>query len=199
MWSVDLGAAHGEAAVVAAPTVVGDLVVVSLVAEGGPAGPGLAAYDKYVGTLRWVGSDPQRVWPQWANVRDSAAAAGELLVFGSSLSSGLQAVDAASGVARWAMTGGVECERQLASPVVVGDLVYLARADGTLSAVDVSTGDVVWSLPLTVAGERAAGTGCAIPGRIAAGAPLQATPAVAPDGTIVVGSLGGVLYAVGQG
>ncbi len=199
IWRTQVATTAGDALVRAAPTIVGDLVVVTAIREGGPGGPGVVAYDRYVGTPRWVGSDPDGVSGEWANVRNSAAVAGNRILFGSSLGYGFQAVDAVSGIARWASPESVRCDRQFASPVVVGDVAYLARLDGTLSALDVASGEVLWTLPLTVVGERAGAGECEIAGFVAPGAPIQATPAIAPDGTIIVGSMGGTLYAIGDG
>ena len=199
IWRTQVATSRGDALVRAAPTIIGDMVVVSAIREGDLGGPGIVAYDKYVGTVRWIATDPDGVAGGWAGVQNSAAVAGSHILFGSSLAYGFQSVGQLTGYAEWASPSAVKCQHQISSPVVVGNVAYLARLDGTLSAIDIARGAVLWSLPLTIAGERAVVHECEVAGLFAPGASLEATPAIAPDGTILVGSVGGILYAVGEG
>jgi outer membrane protein assembly factor BamB len=83
-------------------------------------------------------------------------------------------------------------------------VVYVPRFDGALYAVRASDGGVLWQLYL---GEERH-VGPALPGALGAqtscewdvpvGAPLYAPPAIAADGTVIVGSGEGFLYAVGE-
>ncbi len=191
--------AGARVTVLAAPTVVDDLVVVSIRSDAGLEGPALVALDKFVGAIRWQGADPAGTGSLRGSVRVSAALGGSDLVFSSSPAKGLAAVDAGNGSVEWATGLGVECEAQVSSPVVAGDLVYLARMEGSLHAVSVASGEELWNVALTIPGERSLGSGCTLEGAFAPGAAIQATPAVAADGTIVVGSMSGILYAIGGG
>ncbi len=185
--------------VLAAPTVVDDLVVVSVRSDAGLEGPALVALDKFVGTVRWHGTDPAGTGSLRGSVRVSASRHGSDLVFSGSPATGLAAVDAGNGTVKWVAELGVECAQQVSSPVVAGDLVYLARMEGSLHAVDAASREEVWDLALTIPGERSLGSDCALDGAFAPGAAIQATPAVAADGTIIVGTMSGILYAVGNG
>ena len=188
--------AAGQVRVLATPTVVGDVVVLSVIEEGTFNGPAVVGYDKYVGTERWRGRDG--IGASWSNVYNSASVAGGDVVFASSLSEGIQAVDGASGAAVWTAGSATLCDRQWASTVVVGDVVVVPRTDGSLYGFDVASASVLWELPLTEGEDQTSLAECTLGDLEIAFAQLQASPAIAPDGTIVVGSLGGVLYAVGQ-
>jgi cell division protein FtsI/penicillin-binding protein 2 len=185
--------------VYAAPTLVDDLVVVSFVLEGGPTGPGVVALDRFVGRVAWWGTDPDQVSPAgWGSVRSSPAVAGDGLVIAGSVAEGPQLVAAETGEGRWVAGTGVSCERQWASPVVIGDLVVLPRPDGAVYGFDAAGGGLRWRLPLTVPGELAPLSECTDgASTVRDGFEFQASAAVAPDGTIVVASMGQVIYAVG--
>jgi cell division protein FtsI/penicillin-binding protein 2/outer membrane protein assembly factor BamB len=181
----------------AAPTVVGDTVVISVVEEGSFTGPAVVALDKYVGTERWRGADA--IGAGWSNLRNSPALLSRQLAFAGSLTTGVQAVDASSGSAVWTVETPVVCDVQWASLVVVGDQMLFARTSGALVAVDGSTREVLWQLALTDDEPDYEQADCSLGSAEILAMQLQATPAIAPDGTILVGSLGGWLYAVEQG
>jgi cell division protein FtsI/penicillin-binding protein 2/outer membrane protein assembly factor BamB len=184
----------GPVRILAAPTVVGESVVFSVIEDGTFDGPALVAFDKYVGTVRWRASDS--IGADWSNLTNSAAVSAGNLVFASSLSSGIQAVDAASGTAVWSLVTPVVCDRQWASPLVIGDTVIVPRSDGSLYAFDSGSRNIAWQLDLTSdEGESLAGE-CTLGAAEVLSMQLQSTPAIAADGTIVLGSLGGWLYAV---
>lgn len=188
--------AVGEVSVLAAPTVVGESVVFSVIEEGSFEGPAVVAFDKFVGTERWRGSDA--IGAGWSDLSNSPSVDGGDLVFASSLSTGIQAVDAATGSAVWHIGTDVLCDRQWASTLVIGDTVIVPRTDGTLYAFDIDGGELLWDLPLTADEGEVLVAECTRGPQDVLDPQLQATPAIAPDGTIVVGSLGGWLYAVGE-
>jgi outer membrane protein assembly factor BamB len=185
------------AVVYASPSIVDDLLVVTFTVEGGPGSPGVVAYDRYVGGLRWWGNDPDAVaGARWANVRSSAAVTGAGLVLASSISDGVQLLDIDTGRARWAAGTGIECQRQWASPVVMGDLILLPRPDGALYGFEATGGELRWRLAmpsqLAAISECAGADGV----RLVDGMDLQASVAVAPNGMVIVASTGTELYAV---
>lgn len=187
----------GRVRILAPPTVVGESVVFSIIEEGTFTGPAVVAVDKYVGTERWRGADS--IGAGWSSLSNSPSVHGGNLVFASSLSSGIQAVDAASGAAAWAAGTPVLCDSQWASTLVVGDTVIVPRTDGSLYAFDAITGELDWQLELTADEADVLDAECTRGDEDILMAQLQSTPAIAPDGTILVGSLGGWLYAVAAG
>ena len=188
------------AVVYAAPTIVDDLLVVTFTVEGGPGSPGVVAYDRYLGRLRWWGSDPDGVaGARWANVRSSVAVRDSSLVLASSISGGVQLVDTATGRARWAADSGIECDRQWASPVVMGNMILLPRPDGALYGFDATGGSLLWRASLPTALEAISDCVASDGVRPADGMDLQASVAVAPNGTVIVASTGTEIYAVAEG
>jgi outer membrane protein assembly factor BamB len=98
----------------------------------------------------------------------------------------LVALDAATGTERWRVTGGpspihtthYRAARRAgfeASPILTGDLVWIAGTDGALVALDLRTGGELW--------------------RTAIGAPVLAGAALAGD-TLVVASYDGTVRAL---
>jgi len=184
----------GRVRILAVPTIVEEWVIFSIIEEGTFTGPAVVAFDKYVGTERWRGTDP--IGAGWSNLSNSPSVHAGRLVFASSLSTGIQAVEAASGAAAWAAVTPVLCDNQLASTLVVGDTVIVPRTDGSLYAFDAMTGRLTWQLELTANEEDVLVAECTRGNEDVFTAQLQSTPAIAPDGTILIGSLGGWLYAI---
>jgi cell division protein FtsI/penicillin-binding protein 2 len=192
------GEPTGPLAVFAAPTVAGDELIVSFVFEGGTA-PAVTALDRYVGSLAWQSTDPNQVAESFASLRNSPARYGDSLIFASSLSEGVQALDATTGQAIWASRSGLRCERQWASPVVVNGLVLLPRPDGALHAYDATDGATMWRMAPAPPGGTPRLAVCTGDGQqIQDGFELQASVAVAPDGTIIVASTSQLIYAIGE-
>ena len=188
--------ALGGVRILGAPTVIGESVVFPVIEDGTFSGPAVVAFDKFVGTERWRGADV--IGADWSSVTNSVSVYGSQVVFASSLTTGVQAVDAASGLAVWATETPVHCDRQWASTIVVGDTILAPRTDGTLYAIDGQTHDVVWKLAVTANEGSGAGVDCTSDESTVEAIQLQATPAIAPDGTIIIGTLGGWLYAIEQ-
>jgi len=92
---------------------------------------------------------------------------------------GLVALDGRTGEEKWRFSP--EDVRRLdtlaaSSPALWGGMVYVGSLDGSLYAVDASTGKLRWSLRT--------------------GGEVTSSPAIAADGTLYVGSHNGNLYAV---
>jgi outer membrane protein assembly factor BamB len=185
----------------AAPTVVGDLVVLSTMPNEVSPEPALMALDASTGTLVWRASDTAAIKTEWANVRSSPAVIGDLLVYGEGYSGSLVGIAVADGHTQWAIEVGPYCSTHWPSPAVVSGQVILARQDGAVYGVDLRNGRVAWSLYL---GEGdAAGSFPATFTQTgfcdaAIGHAVQSSPAVADTGVIVIGTLEGLLYAIGD-
>jgi outer membrane protein assembly factor BamB len=185
--------------VYAAPTVTGDELVIAYTVEGGPAGPAVVGLDRYVGSVVWQGSDPGQL-NDFANLRNSPARYGDALIIASSLSRGVQGVDATTGRAIWATRTSARCEKQWASPIVVGDLVLLPRPDGSVQGFDATSGESRWRFVPAEGRETAPTANCVAGGmQVHDGFQLHASVAVAPDGTIIVASTSNAIYAIAEG
>ena len=187
------------ARVFAAPTVVGDHVVIPYVRDDVYPVPALTALDRYTGSIRWEASDPDRIRGRWGNLRSSPAVVGELLVFGDPTFAGLAAIGIEDGKAKWSIQAGKHCVDQWPSPVLAGERVVLPQADGGVYAFDHTGEALEWSVFLGIRpGDGAFPVGfegmpCSTLD------PIQASPAVAPDGSIVVGTLEGDLVRIAEG
>jgi outer membrane protein assembly factor BamB len=198
-----VGSAASNVKVFAAPTIVEGLVIVTLVRDDAYPDPALLALDAATGDLVWRASDTAALKTEWGNVRSSPAILGEVLLYGEPYSSDLVAVGIADGETRWSAEVGPFCYPHWPSPAVAGTQVVLSRHDGGLYAVDATTGGLAWSIYL---GDSA--TAGPFPDTYAdsdfcdwapkTGYSLLASPAISPDGIIVVGSLEGFLYGVGD-
>jgi outer membrane protein assembly factor BamB len=192
----------GDLKVFAAPVVAGDLVVISLVREEVFSEPGLVALDRQTGEVAWWATDAAGIKSEWGSVRSSPAVVGNLLVYGEGYSNSLVAVGVDDGETRWAADTGPLCYPHWSSPAVVSGQVYLPRFDGALYAVDLGTQTLAWSLYLGQKDRDGAfppdfdASFCEWQPRT--GASILASPAVAANGVVVVGTLEGYLFAIGD-
>jgi outer membrane protein assembly factor BamB len=206
LWRQTITAPSGESEqlrVFAAPTIAGPFLVVSLIrGEELYADPALIALDRETGEVAWEAEDAAGIKSEWANVRSSPAVVGDLLVYGETYSDLLVAVGIDDGLTRWSVKVGPYCYQHWSSPAVVGGQVILPRYDGGLYAVALDTKTVAWSVYLgqqALDGEFPATFGedfCQQ--QPLAGASVIASPAVADNGVVVVGTLEGYLIAVGD-
>jgi outer membrane protein assembly factor BamB len=205
IWRQTITARAGEGAqpsVFAAPTVAGEAVVISLVRDGVYGEPAFIALDRATGDLLWRPTDSAGVKAQWSNVRSSPAVVGGVLVYGEGYSNRLVAISAEDGHTLWSAEVGPLCYPQWASPAVASGQVIIPRFDGGLYAVDVSTETLVWSIYLgqeSLHGQFPADMGedfCEWQPK--EGFSVLASPAVADNGTVVVGTLEGWLMAIGD-
>jgi outer membrane protein assembly factor BamB len=204
VWRQDLVGEGGiSVRVFAAPTLSGNLLIVPIVRDDLYATPGMMALDKQSGAVRWRAVDVVGVKDEWGNVRSSPALIGQLLVYGETYSSHLIALDAVSGETRWSVEAGSFCFPHWPSPAITMGQVILARHDGGLYGIDAGSGTLAWSI--YVGDDRDPGEwpddyedGDFCQWTPKSGSPILASPAIAPDGTVLVGSLQGILSAVGD-
>ena len=206
VWRVDtdgLGPGEADARIFAAPTITDSMVILSLVRTDVFGEPALLALDKEDGSELWRGKDVAGIKNQWANIRSSPAVAGDYVVFGEGYSNELVVIDIYTGETAWSVQIGEFCYPHWPSPVINNGVAYLARHDGGLYAVDLATREIAWEIYLG----DADGTG-AFPGNFEEGGFCQwgpedghsilSSPAVSPEGAIVVGTLEGVLITIGD-
>jgi outer membrane protein assembly factor BamB len=187
--------------VFAAPTVAGDSVVISLLRDDLYPEPALVALDRRTGELSWRATDAAGIKTDWANIRSSPAVVGDVLVFGEGYSDSLVAVGVDDGKTRWAVKAGAYCYKHWASPAVASGVVVLPRFDGGLYAIDAATQTLLWSIYIGQQDLRGE-----FPPDYSedfcqwqplTGSPVISSPAIAENGTVVVGTLEGYLVAVG--
>jgi outer membrane protein assembly factor BamB len=135
------------------------------------------AYDAETGAQLWVATARLGGW------QDGTPMVADGRVFIGS-NNGLIARDAATGADLWTYRSPgpsfIPQNATPATPAVAGDIAYAGFPDGRVTALDVTTGDVVWSVLL--------------PGKPYLGGVLSA-PAVSGD-TVYVGSNSGHVYAL---
>lgn len=114
----------------------GEIQSTPAVADGtvyfGSRDSSLYALDAKTGAQRWANRDPQGAW-----VISGPAVAHGTVYFATSDSHRIEAVDGATGKARWNVDAG---GRVFASPVLVGTRLYLGLADGEAVWMDAATG-----------------------------------------------------------
>jgi len=161
--------------------------------------PALYALNKKNGSVKWRAKGPG----EWGNLRSTPVLVAGKLIYGEPYSGDVVAINAGSGRMAYREQIGPCYFPQWSSPAAAGDKVYLPRFDGTVYALDASSGTVAWELYLgdsKQAGSRTPGaassrSGCAWD--VPTGYSLYSPAAVAEDGTLLVGSAEGVLYAIG--
>lgn len=209
VWRVELEVRPGAggAGVFAAPTVTDSMLILAIVRDDVYSDPGLRAIDKATGDLIWESLDRAGLKGQWANIRSSPAIAGDYVVFGEGYGNQLVVADLLTGDTLWSVDVGEYCFPHWPSPVINSNvdssIAYLARHDGGLYAIDLQERTKVWSIYLGDAG----GTGAfplefTEPGYCnwgpVDGHSILASPAVASNGMIVVGTLDGFIMAIGD-
>lgn len=181
------------------PIVTRDLVIVPFARDTYYQDqPGILALDKRNGKVRWRAKGPG----QWGNVRSTPVLVVGRLIWGEPYSGDVAALDADTGRSSYRHTIGPCYFPQWASPAAAGDVVYLPRFDGAVYALRAASGKRLWELYL--GDERQAGKPrpAAPPSRygcewdVPHGHPLYSPAAVAEDGTLLVGSGEGFVYAI---
>ncbi len=119
--------------------------------------------------ILWQTHDADRKQP----IRTSAAVDQRAVVFGSQ-GKRVVALDPSNGKPIWAIPARSAVE---SSPIIAGNLVFVATKRGRLIALDLATGKERWQFD--------------------AGGNFQASPAVA-DGKLVLGNTDGILYCFGE-
>lgn len=185
-----------------APPLVTPLsVVVTFARDTTYESPAIMALDKKSGAVLWE-AQGQPGMTDWGNLRSTPALTNDgTLVFGEPYSGDVAAVNSRDGLVRYRRTLGPCFFPQWASPAATADLVYLPRFDGALYAIRPDTGRPLWQLYLgdstrvsasLPSGHRSGGCAWDVP----SGSPLYSPPAIAADGTIIVGTGEGFVFAI---
>jgi len=206
VWRVDTdgdGPGEADARIFAAPTITDSMVIVSLVRPDVFAEPALLALDREDGSELWRAKDVAGIKTQWANVRSSPAVAGDYVVFGEGYSQDLIVIDIRTGETAWSVEIGEFCFPHWPSPVINNGVAYLARHDGGLYAVDLATRETEWKIYLGDADGNGSFPSNFEDGGFCQWGPedghsILSSPAVSPEGAIIVGTLEGVLIAIGD-
>ncbi len=74
---------------------------------------------------------------------------GQLLVGSAGTDRALVSLDPATGKEKWATSYTGAQDKWIASPLVVGDMIYAPNNDGTLYVLKLATGEFQWSLPIS--------------------------------------------------
>lgn len=196
------GAGADEARIFSAPTITEELVIVTLVRSDVGADPAIVALDRETGEVVWQAQDQAFVkGGDWANIRSSPAAVGDLLVYAEGYSNELVIIDLATGETVWSAGVGPYCYPHWPSVAINSGYAYVARHDGGLYAVDLEAQETefVWEINLG----QLEGVGAFPDDHECLWGPpdgysILASPAVSPEGLIVVGTLGGQLIGVGD-
>jgi len=206
IWRQDLVGAGPDAKpvrVFASPTLANNLLIVPIVRDDLYDRPALMALEKQSGAVRWHASDFAGIKAEWGNTRSSPALIGTLLVYGETYSNQLVAIDVASGETRWAVEAGRFCFPHWSSPAITQGQVILPRYDGGLYAIDAAQGEVTWSIYIgdhdslgDFPDEYEDTDFCDWAPK--SGSSILASPAIAENGLVVVGSLQGTLTAIGD-
>lgn len=196
-----VAASAGPFEVYAAPLLAGSSLIIPFARDTYYPTPGVLALDRWSGKLAWLAKGHGS--SQWGNVRMTPALVSGVLVWPEPYSGDVVGLDAMTGSARFRNTVGRCFFPSWASPAAAGDVVYVPRFDGSLYAVRAGDGAELWELYLGEEKEAGPPKVLKIPGQsceweVPSGAPLYAPPAIAEDGTVLVGSGEGILYAIGE-
>lgn len=101
-----------------------------------------------------------------------------------------------NGITQWAFEAGILCLAHWPSPAASRTTVILPQHDGGLYAFDLHAQQPTWSLFLGVAAQEGAFPADFYAGPCAAQTPIFASPAIAPDGTVVVGTGEGYVFRI---
>jgi hypothetical protein len=131
------------------------------------------------------------------------AVTGELVLFGEAYSDSLVALDLLTGQTRWSAQVGSYCLPHWPSPLIAGGQVIMPRDDGGLYAVSLADRTKVWEIYLgnqvnQPGGTFPAGFNVDFCEESESGYPILSSPAISADGIIVVGTLEGWIWAIGD-
>ncbi len=156
--------------------------------------PALLALDKGSGRMLWRASGAG----QWGNIRSTPALVGDMLVYGEPYSGDVVGISAKDGQMVHRKKVGRCTYPQWSSPAAARDLVYVPRFAGSVYAIEPITGVLRWELYLGDSARLGAPSRdiAALCDWKAPAYALYSPAALAPDGTLLVGSAEGLLYAV---
>ena len=169
--------------------------------------PALGCYST-LGEKRWVNKETDFNGPDgrsFGNIRSSAAIDGQSLVYAEPYGNQLVWVSRKTGRFEESIALGAPMFPHWPSPVIAKRQLYIARHDGGLYAVDLDERRMQWMLYL---GDHKQAGQEFLPKNIVpadwpdgawepnVGKPIYATPAIARDGTLVIGTGEGWLYCI---
>ena len=194
------GASADDTRIFAAPTITDDLVIVTFVRTNVFAEPAIEALDKFTGEEVWRSEDLAGIKVEWANIRSSPAVAGDSLVYAEGYSSELIVIDLITGQTTWSAEVGPFCYPHWPSVAINNGYAYVARHDGGLYAVDLAAQEPepVWRIYLGLSSAAGFPDGHSCDWGPEGGYSILASPAVSPEGVVVIGTLEGQLIAVGD-
>jgi outer membrane protein assembly factor BamB len=185
----------------AAPIVTQNAVIIPFARDTYFDSPALVALDKASGKVVWMA--PKTGKDDWGNIRSTPALSSRgVLVYSEPYSGDVAGIDARTGSVVFRRTIGPCFFPQYASAAIARDVAYVPRFDGAVYAIEAHTGKPLWQFYLGA--EQQAGSalpkahqtqnGCEW--EVPSGHPLYAPAAIAEDGTLLVGSGEGILYAI---
>ncbi len=187
-----------------APTVAARYLIIPFARDTYYDEPALFALDKTTGALIWAASDPNDAMDSHGNLRGSPAVYKGLLVYGEPYSNNLVQMGLIDGKVRSAAAMGLCMFPHYPSPAIAGNIAILPRHDGGLYAWDLEANRLAWKLYIgeaAIAGDRFPETlpdgGYDCSWQPPTGGSIYSSPAIGPDGSIVVGTEEGYLYRVG--
>jgi outer membrane protein assembly factor BamB len=195
---------HGPAVPIegyAAPIVDGNLLIVPFARDTYYKDvPAIVALDIRTGRVRWRA----RGAGDWGNIRSTPALSDGTLVYAEPYSGDIVGIAASTGRMLHRHTVGPCFFPQYASPAAARDVVYVPRFGGSLYAVKARTGQLVWKIYLGDSRIAGGAPPAALQGNgscewdVPTGHALYSPVAIADDGTLLVGSSEGFLYAIGE-
>lgn len=188
-----------RAQIYAAPVVTDTMLIVPLVRDTYYKDqPAFVALDKRTGNLRWRARGPG----EFGNVRSTPALVASALVYAEPYSGDVAAIASTTGRLLYRKRVGGCFFPHWASAAAAADVAYIQRFDGVLHAVRATDGASLWRF--YVGDSRHAGA--TVPAELEAtgscewevphGNPAYSPVAVAGDGTVLVGTAEGFLYAI---
>ncbi|MEZ0367901.1 MAG: PQQ-binding-like beta-propeller repeat protein, partial [Candidatus Sericytochromatia bacterium] len=124
----------------AAPTLVGDLLLIAYARNTTYPHPALLALDRRTGAEVWRASDPKQLLAEHANLRSSPAIYGDLAIVANGIGNAVLGIDWHSGVVKWVSRVGFEMNVHWPSPAINAGQVLLPRQDGGLYSLNASDG-----------------------------------------------------------
>ncbi len=133
----------------------------SSAASRGTSWPGLAAdaNNAYLANGQFIYaarlSDGSKLWqyPDKAGSQQFFAAPlltpdGQLIVGSAGTDQGLYSLDPATGATKWSVPFTGAKDRWIAAPLAINDTLYAPNNDGSLYALKLATGELLWSLSI---------------------------------------------------
>ncbi len=179
------------------PIVHGEQLLVPFVRDTTYDWPAIASLDRHSGQITWQSTGEG----SWGNIRSTPVVVDDKLIYGETYSGDVAAVSVSDGKLGFRFRVGQCYFPQWASAAAAQGVVYLPRFDGNLYALRASDGALLWQAHLSEAASarvsepmQAAAGGCTW--KLSKGSPLTAPIAIAADGTVLVGSEEGYLFAI---